>query len=78
MPTDANIKRRHNERLCEKLKQKRHGKLLVNYPEDENEEVEYRHTRFLTDTDWYQWETKEWYLKEEELPAVGKGHDSAQ
>ena len=38
----------------------------------------YRHTRFITCTDWYQWETKEWYLKEGDLQAGGKDHDGGQ
>ena len=49
--SEAEIKRRSNKRLCEKLKQKRHDKLWVNYPEDEKEEVEYHLARFLTCTE---------------------------
>ena len=69
----AEIKRRSNERLCEKLKRKYHDKQWANYPEDEREMVECRHARFLTCTEWYEWETNEWYLEEQELPDVVGG-----
>ena len=75
---EAKIERRSNERLCERLKQKPHGNRCVNYSQDKNEEVEYQHARFLTYTDWYQWETKEWYLKEEGHQAEGKFHNGGQ
>ena len=49
--SEVDIKRRSNKRLCEILKQKHHDDRWVYYPQGENEEVEYRHARFITGTD---------------------------
>ena len=52
--------------------------MVLHYPVEELGEVEYCHARHTTSTHWYQWETKEWYLETEDLPAGGKGHDYGQ
>ena len=51
--SDEEAERRSNERPCEKLKQEHHDDRWVNYPQDGNEEVEYRYARFLPGTECY-------------------------